>query len=58
MKLVKTDWYVSAFYYLQEPEEPIRRDKPKRTLIIVLSAIFGVMFGVTLILVNSILNKN
>lgn len=54
----KTDWYVSAFYYLQEPEEPIRRDKPKRTLIIVLSAIFGVMFGVTLILVNSILNKN
>ncbi|ENM5927017.1 LPS O-antigen chain length determinant protein WzzB [Vibrio mimicus] len=53
----KTDWYVSAFYYLQEPEEPIRRDKPKRTLIIVLSAIFGVMFGVTFVLVNSILNK-
>ncbi|EGZ6890438.1 LPS chain length-determining protein [Vibrio cholerae] len=45
-------WSVNGFYYLDQPEQPLTRDKPKRALIVVLGALLGVMLGVAIVLVR------
>ncbi|EJO4031185.1 Wzz/FepE/Etk N-terminal domain-containing protein [Vibrio cholerae] len=47
-----TKWSVSGFYYLDQPEQPLTRDKPKRALIVVLGALLGGMLGVAMVLVR------
>nr|ADF80971.1 chain length determinant protein [Vibrio cholerae] len=38
-------WSVNGFYYLDQPEQPLTRDKPKRALIVVLGTLLGGMLG-------------
>ncbi|RGP87334.1 LPS O-antigen chain length determinant protein WzzB [Vibrio cholerae] len=45
-------WSINGFYYLEQPEQPLTRDKPKRALIVVLGGLLGVMLGVTMVLVR------
>ncbi|WKY93045.1 LPS O-antigen chain length determinant protein WzzB [Vibrio metoecus] len=45
-------WSVSGFYYLDQPEQPLTRDKPKRALIVVLGGMLGGMLGVAMVLVR------
>lgn len=45
-------WSVIGFYYLDQPEQPLTRDKPKRALIVVLGALLGGMLGVATVLVR------
>ncbi|ELE1940738.1 LPS O-antigen chain length determinant protein WzzB [Vibrio cholerae] len=45
-------WSVNGFYYLDQPEQPLTRDKPKRALIVVLGALLGGMLGVAMVLVR------
>lgn len=45
-------WSVNGFYYLDQPEQPLTRDKPKRALIVVLGALLGGMLGVAIVLVR------
>lgn len=50
-------WSVSGFYYLDQPEQPLTRDKPKRTLIVVLGGMLGGMLGVAMVLVRFAFRK-
>lgn len=45
------------FSYLTSPEEPLNRDKPKRTLIVVLATLLGGMLGIAIALVRHALRK-
>ncbi|ATD28525.1 chain-length determining protein [Vibrio cholerae] len=45
-------WSVNGFYYLDQPEQPLTRDKPKRALIVVLGGLLGGMLGVAVVLVR------
>ncbi|WP_154172884.1 LPS O-antigen chain length determinant protein WzzB [Vibrio metoecus] len=45
-------WSVNGFYYLDQPEQPLTRDKPKRALIVVLGGLLGGMLGVAIVLVR------
>lgn len=45
-------WSVNGFYYLDQPEQPLTRDKPKRALIVVLGGLLGGMLGVVIVLVR------
>ncbi|EGR1307551.1 LPS O-antigen chain length determinant protein WzzB [Vibrio cholerae] len=45
-------WSVNGFYYLDQPEQPMTRDKPKRALIVVLGSLLGGMLGVAVVLVR------
>ncbi|EGQ9189641.1 LPS O-antigen chain length determinant protein WzzB [Vibrio cholerae] len=45
-------WSVNGFYYLDQPEQPLTRDKPKSALIVVLGGMLGGMFGVAMVLVR------
>ncbi|MEB5517675.1 LPS O-antigen chain length determinant protein WzzB [Vibrio cholerae] len=45
-------WSVNGFYYLDQPEQPLTRDKPKRALIVVLGSLLGGMLGVAIVLVR------
>lgn len=45
-------WSVNGFYYLDQPEQPLTRDKPKRALIVVLGGLLGGMLGVAMVLVR------
>ncbi|GHY15051.1 LPS O-antigen chain length determinant protein WzzB [Vibrio cholerae] len=49
---VEAKWSVNGFYYLDQPEQPLTRDKPKRALIVVLGALLGGMLGVAIVLVR------
>ncbi|GIB50106.1 chain-length determining protein [Vibrio cholerae] len=49
---VEAKWSVNGFYYLDQPEQPLTRDKPKRALIVVLGALLGGMLGVVIVLVR------
>ncbi|MOA22764.1 Chain length determinant protein [compost metagenome] len=40
------------FSYLDAPDEPMSRDKPKRPLIVVLATLLGGMLGVGIVLVR------
>ncbi|UBH29263.1 LPS O-antigen chain length determinant protein WzzB [Aeromonas enteropelogenes] len=40
------------FSYMDEPHEPMTRDKPKRPLVVVLATLLGVMLGVGIVLVR------
>ncbi|MFU7709774.1 LPS O-antigen chain length determinant protein WzzB [Aeromonas veronii] len=40
------------FSYLDAPEEPLSRDKPKRPLIVVLATLLGGMLGVAIVLIR------
>ena len=51
------DWTVNGFYYLDEPEQPLTRDKPKRALICVLGTLLGGMLGVAIVLVRFAFRK-
>ncbi|EEY97956.1 hypothetical protein VOA_002974 [Vibrio sp. RC586] len=48
----ETKWSVNGFYYLDQPEQPLTRDKPKRALIVVLGSLLGGMLGVAMVLVR------
>lgn len=48
----ETKWSVNGFYYLDQPEQPLTRDKPKRALIVVLGGLLGGMLGVAIVLVR------
>ncbi|EJL6979301.1 LPS chain length-determining protein [Vibrio cholerae] len=48
----ETKWSVNGFFYLDQPEQPLTRDKPKRALIIVLGGMLGGMLGVAMVLVR------
>ncbi|BCK32714.1 Ferric enterobactin transport protein FepE [Vibrio cholerae] len=45
-------WSVDGFYYLDQPELPLTRDKPKRALIVALGVLLGGMLGVVTVLVR------
>ncbi|EGR4117282.1 LPS O-antigen chain length determinant protein WzzB [Vibrio cholerae] len=45
-------WSVNGFYYLDQPEQPLTRDKPKRALIVMLGGLLGGMLGVAIVLVR------
>ncbi|MCE7648616.1 LPS O-antigen chain length determinant protein WzzB [Vibrio fluvialis] len=45
-------WSINGFYYLDQPEQPLTRDKPKRALIVVLAGLLGGMVGVAIVLVR------
>lgn len=45
-------WSVNGFYYLDQPEQPLTRDKPKRALIVVLGGMLGGILGVAIVLVR------
>ncbi|EGQ8121677.1 TPA: LPS O-antigen chain length determinant protein WzzB [Vibrio cholerae] len=48
----ETKWSVNGFFYLDQPEQPLTRDKPKRALIVVLGGLLGGMLGVAMVLVR------
>ncbi|HDL9483168.1 TPA: LPS chain length-determining protein [Vibrio cholerae] len=50
-------WLVNGFYYLDQPEQPLTRDKPKRALIVVLGGLLGGMLGVVMVLVRFAFRK-
>ncbi|WP_217530612.1 LPS O-antigen chain length determinant protein WzzB [Vibrio cholerae] len=50
-------WSINGFYYLDQPEQPLTRDKPKRALIVVLGALLGGMLGVAIVLVRFAFRK-
>ncbi|EOX1519761.1 LPS O-antigen chain length determinant protein WzzB [Vibrio cholerae] len=50
-------WSVNGFYYLDQPEQPLTRDKPKRALIVVLGCLLGGMLGVAMVLVRFAFRK-
>ncbi|MBJ6879695.1 LPS O-antigen chain length determinant protein WzzB [Vibrio cholerae] len=50
-------WSVNGFYYLDQPEQPLTRDKPKRALIVVLGTLLGGMLGVAMVLVRFAFRK-
>lgn len=53
LKVVKMDGIsFKPFSYLDAPEEPLNRDKPKRPLIVVLATLLGGMLGVAIVLVR------
>ncbi|EOW9155218.1 LPS O-antigen chain length determinant protein WzzB [Vibrio cholerae] len=45
-------WPINGFYYLDQPDKPMTRDKPKRVLIMVLGSLLGGMLGVAMVLVR------
>ncbi|EOG1393914.1 LPS O-antigen chain length determinant protein WzzB [Vibrio cholerae] len=45
-------WSVNGFYYLDQPEQPLTRDKPKRALIVVFGGLLGGMLGFAIVLVR------
>ncbi|EIF2259266.1 TPA: LPS O-antigen chain length determinant protein WzzB [Vibrio cholerae] len=53
----ETKWSVNGFYYLDQPEQPITRDKPKRALIMVLGGMLGGMLGVAMVLVRFVYRR-
>lgn len=48
---------VQVYAYLEQPQAPISRDKPKRALIAVLGTLLGGMFGVSIVLVRFAFRK-
>ncbi|EOX3451926.1 LPS O-antigen chain length determinant protein WzzB [Vibrio cholerae] len=48
----ETKWSVNGFYYLDQPEQPLTRDTPKRALIVVLGGMLGGILGVAMVLVR------
>ncbi|MDP4491797.1 LPS O-antigen chain length determinant protein WzzB [Vibrio sp. AH4] len=52
-----TKWLVNGFYYLDQPKQPLTRDKPKRALIVVISTLLGGMLGVAMVLVRFALRR-
>ncbi|HEH9408237.1 TPA: hypothetical protein SIA33_001204 [Aeromonas salmonicida] len=53
LKQVKLDGITfRPFSYLDAPEEPLSRDKPKRAMIVVLATLLGGMLGVGIVLVR------
>lgn len=46
------DWTVNGFYYLDEPEQPLTRDKPKRAFIVVFGSLLGGILGMAIVLVR------
>ncbi|GFK56368.1 LPS O-antigen chain length determinant protein WzzB [Vibrio cholerae] len=45
-------WSINGFYYLDQPEQPLTRDKPMRALIVVLGGLLGGILGVAMVLVR------
>lgn len=42
----------SSFTYLDTPSQPLRRDKPKRPLIVILATMLGGMIGIMMVLIQ------
>ncbi|OSP45827.1 LPS O-antigen chain length determinant protein WzzB [Vibrio cholerae] len=53
----ETKWSVNGFYYLDQPEQPLTRDKPKRALIVVFGGLLGGILGVAMVLVRFAFRK-
>ncbi|CAH2565934.1 Wzz/FepE/Etk N-terminal domain-containing protein [Vibrio cholerae] len=49
---VSPQWAINSFYYLDQPELPLKRDKPNRVLIIILGMLLGSMLGTFFILLR------
>ncbi len=47
-----------VFNYIDKPSQPMKRDKPKRTLIIILGALLGTMLGVAIVLLRKAFENN
>ncbi len=43
----------SSYHFLQSPSEPLSRDKPKRSLVVVLATMAGLMVGVMIALIRA-----
>lgn len=55
LKSLKIDFSnVSAFQYIQKADLPLRRDSPRKSLILILSAIFGLIIGSGIIIIRNI----
>ncbi|EHS7464955.1 LPS O-antigen chain length determinant protein WzzB [Vibrio cholerae] len=52
MLSAEAKWSLNGFYYLDQPEQQLTRDKPKRALIVVLGCLIGGMLGVAMVLVR------
>ncbi|EJL6492780.1 LPS O-antigen chain length determinant protein WzzB [Vibrio cholerae] len=52
MLSAEAKWSINGFYYLDQPEQPLTRDKPKRTLIVVLGCLLGGMLGMVIVFVR------
>jgi len=50
-------WSVSGLYYLDQPEQPLTRDKPKRALIVVFGGLLGGILSVAMVLVRFAFRK-
>ncbi|EGR1125796.1 LPS chain length-determining protein [Vibrio cholerae] len=50
-------WSVNGFYYLDQPEQPLTRDKPKRALMVVLGGMLGGTLGGAMVLVHFAFRK-
>ncbi|MEZ8791622.1 LPS O-antigen chain length determinant protein WzzB [Vibrio splendidus] len=46
-----------TFRYIENVEQPITRDKPKRALIVVLGTLLGAMLGVAIVLIRFVFRK-
>jgi len=51
------DLKLSPFSYLDTPSQPLRRDKPKRPLIVILATMLGGMFGIVMVLIQHTLTQ-
>ncbi|EJL6361022.1 LPS O-antigen chain length determinant protein WzzB [Vibrio cholerae] len=50
-------WSVNSFYYLDQPDQPLTRDKPKRALIVVFGGLLGGVLGMVIVLVMFVLRR-
>lgn len=48
---------VKAYYYLSEPDYPVKKDKPKRLLILIAGIVFGMFTGCVIVLARAIFNN-
>ncbi|GEA51322.1 hypothetical protein VIN01S_21260 [Vibrio inusitatus NBRC 102082] len=55
---INEDIDFKSYRFIEEVEQPINRDAPKRALIAVLGALFGGMLGVGIVLVRFVFGRN
>lgn len=53
--MLRDNIQAQAYRYQMMPTEPLRKDKPKKALILVLGALLGGMLGVAGVLVHSVI---
>ncbi len=60
LDILKVDHNVQFQTYkiLEDAEQPISRDKPKRALVAILGTLLGAMLGVAIVLIRFAFRKN